>query len=297
MIEVGAVASQNTNLTLGNIDALSATGRGYSRIPNEAEDVASTTMSFDDFVDMINPLEHIPVISSIYRACEGETISPVSRIAGDALYGGVMGLASAGLSAVGAIGDEIVTAESGGQSVSKTILAALSGEDSAPAIQVAQSSVGTETAKAVLAQTDAAPVETAQASSAPPATAASVGSSPVKGVPLDRSKLPYGGVMDTSMMASAQQNQALALAMAGKRQSLQTQRSMLNSRFATAAPAASTPAMTPATGADDLSLAQPETQTAMQNLLNELQAMRGISQYKNAAENKPLTGEAFDVVN
>jgi len=127
MIEIGAVASQNTNLTLGAVDSSEAVDHSYSRFPNEATNVASATMSFDDFIDMINPLEHIPVLSSIYRAYEGETISPVSRIAGDTLYGGALGAASAALSAIGALGDEILAANNDGQSASKMVLAALSG--------------------------------------------------------------------------------------------------------------------------------------------------------------------------
>src|SRR5690606_5431091 len=43
--------------------------------------------------DVINPLQHLPVISTIYRHITGDDISPVARIAGGALYGGPVGLA------------------------------------------------------------------------------------------------------------------------------------------------------------------------------------------------------------
>lgn len=46
-------------------------------------------------IDIINPLQHIPVISSIYRHLTGDEISPAARIAGDALYGGPIGAAVA----------------------------------------------------------------------------------------------------------------------------------------------------------------------------------------------------------
>lgn len=48
---------------------------------------------FDDLVDAINPLQHIPVVSSIYRWLTGDEISPGARMAGGALFGGPIGLA------------------------------------------------------------------------------------------------------------------------------------------------------------------------------------------------------------
>ena len=44
-------------------------------------------------IDVINPLQHIPVISTIYRHITGDEISPMARIAGDTLYGGPIGAA------------------------------------------------------------------------------------------------------------------------------------------------------------------------------------------------------------
>ena len=48
-------------------------------------------MSFWDFLDIINPLQHIPIVSTIYREITGDTIQPSMRIMGDMLYGGVIG--------------------------------------------------------------------------------------------------------------------------------------------------------------------------------------------------------------
>ncbi len=48
-------------------------------------------MSFWDVLDVINPLQHIPVVSSIYRNLTGDTIQPAARIMGDMLYGGPLG--------------------------------------------------------------------------------------------------------------------------------------------------------------------------------------------------------------
>lgn len=44
-------------------------------------------LTFGDLLDVINPLQHIPMVSSIYRAVTGDEISPGARVAGGALYG------------------------------------------------------------------------------------------------------------------------------------------------------------------------------------------------------------------
>jgi len=53
--------------------------------------------TFWDFIvgvfDTINPLEHLPVISTLYAKITGHKISPMARIAGDTLYGGPVGTA------------------------------------------------------------------------------------------------------------------------------------------------------------------------------------------------------------
>ena len=51
--------------------------------------------TFGDVLDLINPLQHIPVVSTIYRAITGDELSPAARIAGGPLFGGPIGLAVA----------------------------------------------------------------------------------------------------------------------------------------------------------------------------------------------------------
>ena len=48
--------------------------------------------SFGAMLDIINPLQHIPIVSTIYRAATGDTIGPGPRMMGGALFGGVVGL-------------------------------------------------------------------------------------------------------------------------------------------------------------------------------------------------------------
>lgn len=47
--------------------------------------------SFKDLVDIVNPLQHLPVIGSVYRYLTGDEPSGGARIIGDSLYGGPIG--------------------------------------------------------------------------------------------------------------------------------------------------------------------------------------------------------------
>jgi hypothetical protein len=46
---------------------------------------------FHHLLDVVNPLQHLPVIGTIYRAITGEHLDPIEKIAGDTLYGGLWG--------------------------------------------------------------------------------------------------------------------------------------------------------------------------------------------------------------
>ncbi len=54
---------------------------------------------FDDVLDIINPLQHIPIVSTLYRAVTGDTIAAGPRLAGGALFGGALGFMSAAVNA------------------------------------------------------------------------------------------------------------------------------------------------------------------------------------------------------
>ncbi len=61
-----------------------------------AENSASENgFSFAGLLDMINPLQHIPVVSSLYRRLTGDEITPMGRVAGNTLFFGAIGLAGA----------------------------------------------------------------------------------------------------------------------------------------------------------------------------------------------------------
>src|SRR5437764_219545 len=55
-------------------------------------------ITFKDVLDIINPLQQLPIIGSIYRELTGDTLSPGARLIGGAIYGlGVGGVVSAAL--------------------------------------------------------------------------------------------------------------------------------------------------------------------------------------------------------
>ncbi len=53
--------------------------------------------TFAEFLDIINPLQHIPIISTIYRAITGDEIGAAPRAIGGLLFGGPFGALSAGV--------------------------------------------------------------------------------------------------------------------------------------------------------------------------------------------------------
>lgn len=60
----------------------------------EPEESLADKMSvgFDDLLDVVNPLQQLPVVSSVYREATGEGISIPARLAGGFLFGGLPGL-------------------------------------------------------------------------------------------------------------------------------------------------------------------------------------------------------------
>ena len=64
--------------------------------PDQAWPVA-VDVSFSDVLHGLNPLQHLPVIGTIYRAVTGETIPTTMRVLGAGLLGGPLGMLGAGL--------------------------------------------------------------------------------------------------------------------------------------------------------------------------------------------------------
>ncbi len=58
---------------------------------------SSNQVGFGDLLDIINPLQHLPVISWAYQKITGDTMKPVSAMIGGTLFGGGMGLLASAL--------------------------------------------------------------------------------------------------------------------------------------------------------------------------------------------------------
>lgn len=101
--------------------------------------------TFDDFLDIINPLQHLPIISVIYRALTGDKIKPAMRILGDIGYGGPTGFMS---SCAQVLFEAIFGDDVGGTAVS---LLTGGDDDQKEGVKTAEVAVG---AAAQLASTD-----------------------------------------------------------------------------------------------------------------------------------------------
>jgi hypothetical protein len=54
-------------------------------------EVGGATFGFGDFLDIINPIQHIPLLGALYRDLTGDEIAPPARIIGGTLFGGPLG--------------------------------------------------------------------------------------------------------------------------------------------------------------------------------------------------------------
>lgn len=82
--------------------------------------------SFGDFLDVINPLQHIPIVSTIYRNLSGDRIGMAPRVIGGALWGRIGGFVAGVINSV----VEWLT----GKDIGDHIFAAIWGKPSAPAL-------------------------------------------------------------------------------------------------------------------------------------------------------------------
>ncbi|MFO0388113.1 MAG: hypothetical protein ACK502_00115 [Alphaproteobacteria bacterium] len=76
--------------------------------------------SFGDILDIVNPLQQLPVVSTLYRENTGETISTAARLAGGALLGGPIGFVASLINAI--------IEDASGKDIGSHVLAMLDGE-------------------------------------------------------------------------------------------------------------------------------------------------------------------------
>jgi hypothetical protein len=118
------------------------------------------SFGFHDFLDTINPLQHIPIISTLYRWITGDVPGNVAEMVGDGIYGGPIGL-GAGLF-------NVAFKEETGQSPGDMAIALITGGDTGAKLAQKSPSAPDGTA-------DAAPSSTPDPAPAPvPAPAPAV---------------------------------------------------------------------------------------------------------------------------
>lgn len=176
--------------------------------------------TFDDLLDVVNPLQHFPIVSTLYRHYAHDSIKPLPKIAGDALYGGWPGL-------VGSLADfafEKIT----GKNFGDTVLAMVTGDDdkttavaanvspaSAKANVAATTAASPTTKPPIVAATSAAaptpkPLIVADATAPAPiqSTTASSVAKPATGAPLPLNNSPSSNTIPT--LTEAQLNALMA---------------------------------------------------------------------------------------
>lgn len=136
-------------------DAFAALGAARGAEPATAEAATSEGPSFADLVDTLNPLQHIPVVAQIYRHLTGDTLSPLARVAGGALYGGPIGL-------VASVVDAAIASETGND-LGGHMIAALTGDEPETAVVAAAAPTAATPTAAHAAPRPAAPKTTATA--------------------------------------------------------------------------------------------------------------------------------------
>ncbi|MFK5986974.1 MAG: hypothetical protein QM479_16320 [Pseudomonadota bacterium] len=71
---------------------------------NQQQTVAEDDFGFDDFLDIFNPLQHIPIVSRVYKEQANDPIENSSKAIGDVFYGvltgGILGVLGAVANAV-----------------------------------------------------------------------------------------------------------------------------------------------------------------------------------------------------
>jgi len=129
----GGAQKQNSAQEL----ALSPPEDGAS--PDEFSFFGDDGFSFGDLVDVVNPLQHIPFVSTFYREATGDGIAAAPRVMGSTLFFGPLGLA-------GALANVMVE-ESTGMDIGEHMASWIAPGDETP-VQTAANSPAQQTAPA-----------------------------------------------------------------------------------------------------------------------------------------------------
>ncbi|WP_148207234.1 hypothetical protein [Paramagnetospirillum magneticum] len=134
-----------------------------SKAANSSPDVKQLPMfaegddepSFWDLLDVINPLQHIPLVNNVYRELTGDKIGVAARLVGGTLFGGPLGLIA---SAANCVLEESTGRDAGGH-----VLALFRDDDAATGTGTALASAEKAPApEAQAARLDASPAQQSQ---------------------------------------------------------------------------------------------------------------------------------------
>ncbi|MGF1608642.1 MAG: hypothetical protein ACFCUQ_04550 [Kiloniellales bacterium] len=143
-----AAAAQAANGRTAAASALQAAwlsdGAAGERGAKADHETAAGEFSFYDLLDVINPMQHIPGLASVYRAVTGDEIKAPAQVLGGLLFGGGIGLVAAAANAV--------IKESSGRDIGEAAVAALFGDEAAPANMATVPAEATEAALAAQLQ-------------------------------------------------------------------------------------------------------------------------------------------------
>lgn len=122
MTWVSPVEGSGRPVDLAALAAAPETGKG-TKSPLSKSAETTNALGFGELLDIVNPLQHIPLISNVYRAVTKDQISDGARFAGHALYGIALG---------GPIGLSAMVGYSIGEDAVRQMAAAKAGPDNAP---------------------------------------------------------------------------------------------------------------------------------------------------------------------
>ncbi|MDB5368272.1 MAG: hypothetical protein JWM77_4199, partial [Rhodospirillales bacterium] len=124
-------------------------GTGYvPDAPSAATTLANTAgaegavLTFGDMLEAINPLQHLPLVGTIYREATGDDIKTLPRLIGGAIFGGIFGLIGAAV--------ESVIKEASGATIGEHLLHAvgLGHDEKTPEVRVTDIATGEEVPEA-----------------------------------------------------------------------------------------------------------------------------------------------------
>jgi hypothetical protein len=170
------------------------------------------SFGFHDLLDTLNPLQHIPLISTLYRWLTGDQPGNVAEIVGDGIYGGPLGL-GAGLLTV-------ALKEETGKSPGELALAALGVDVGATDVATAPQSAPTAAPAAAPPAADAAaaaPLPAPPVAGIPVAAASASAAAPL--IPLQKS-LPSPAPATSATGATGTAEQAFRAQRAAMQRSL-----------------------------------------------------------------------------